>query len=141
MSPAGGVGINLAIQDAVATANLLAAPLRQGRLTEADLARVQGRREFPTRLTQTIQVLAHRRFERVFQTSGFIEAPWQLKAISRVPGVQRVMGHLVGMGVRPEHVAGGQEPQQQWSLKKALVRAGALFGAVAVTLRALRPTP
>ena len=140
MSPAGGVGINLAIQDAVATANLLAEPLRQGRLTEEDLARVQERRELPTRLTQMIQVLAHRRFERVFQTRGFLVAPWQLKAISRVPGVQRVMGHLVGMGVRPEHV-GGQEPQQAWSLKKALVSAGALLGALAVTLRALRPTP
>jgi 2-polyprenyl-6-methoxyphenol hydroxylase-like FAD-dependent oxidoreductase len=140
MSPAGGVGINLAIQDAVATANLLAAPLRQGRLTEEDLARVQERREFPTRLTQTIQVLAHRRFERVFQTSGFLEAPWQLKAISRVPGVQRLMGHVVGMGVRPEHIA-GYEAQRQSSLKKALVSAGALLGAVAVTLRALRPTP
>jgi 2-polyprenyl-6-methoxyphenol hydroxylase-like FAD-dependent oxidoreductase len=140
MSPAGGVGINLAIQDAVATANLLAAPLRQGRLTEEDLARVQERREFPARLTQSIQVLAHRRFERVFQTSGPLQAPWQLKAISRVPGVQRVLGHVVGMGVRPEHVA-GYEAQRQWSLTKALVCAGALFGAAAVTLRALRPTP
>jgi 2-polyprenyl-6-methoxyphenol hydroxylase-like FAD-dependent oxidoreductase len=140
MSPAGGVGINLAIQDAVATANMLAEPLRQGRLTEGDLARVQERRELPTRLTQTIQVLAHRRFERVFQTSGFLEAPWQLKAISRVPGVQRLLGHVVGIGVRPEHVA-GHELQQAWSLKKALVSAGALLGAVAVTLRALRPTP
>jgi 2-polyprenyl-6-methoxyphenol hydroxylase-like FAD-dependent oxidoreductase len=140
MSPAGGVGINLAIQDAVATANLLVAPLRQGRLTEKDLARVQERREFPTRATQMIQVQAHKRFEAVFQTSGPLEAPWQLRAISRVPGLQRVMGHVVGMGVRPEHVA-GHEPHRQWSLKKAAVSAGALLGAVAVTVRALRPTP
>jgi 2-polyprenyl-6-methoxyphenol hydroxylase-like FAD-dependent oxidoreductase len=140
MSPAGGVGINLAIQDAVATANLLAEPLRQGRLTEALLARLQERREFPTHLTQMLQVQAHKRFERVFQINGPLEAPWQLKAISRVPGVPRLMGHVVGIGVRPEHV-GGHEPQQQWSLKKTLVSAGALFGAVAVTLRALRPTP
>jgi 2-polyprenyl-6-methoxyphenol hydroxylase-like FAD-dependent oxidoreductase len=136
MSPAGGVGINLAIQDAVATANLLAEPLRQGRVTEALLARVQERREFPTRVTQRLQVNAHKLFERVFQTSGPLEAPWQLKAISRVPGLQRVMGRVVGIGVRPEHVAGG--PRREWSLKKAAVSAGALLGATAVTLRALR---
>jgi 2-polyprenyl-6-methoxyphenol hydroxylase-like FAD-dependent oxidoreductase len=122
MSPAGGVGINLAIQDAVATANLLAEPLLQGRLTEAMLARVQERREFPTRVTQRLQVNAHKLFERVFQTSGPLEAPWQLKAISRVPGLQRLMGRVVGIGVRPEHVAGG--PRREWSLKKAAVSAG-----------------
>ena len=105
MSPAGGVGINLAIQDAVATANLLAEPLRQRRVTEDDLARVQRRREFPTRATQWVQVQAHKQFERVFQTSGPLEAPWQLKAIARLPGLQRVMGRVVGMGARPEHVA------------------------------------
>jgi 2-polyprenyl-6-methoxyphenol hydroxylase-like FAD-dependent oxidoreductase len=133
MSPAGGVGINLAIQDAVATANRLAEPLRQGRVTEKDLALVQLRREFPTRATQWIQVQAHKRFERVFQTSGPLQAPWQLKVISRVPGLQQVMGHVVGMGVLPEHAV--IEP---WSLKKAAVNAGALLGAAVVTLRAMR---
>ena len=109
MSPAGGVGINLAIQDAVATANLLAAPLRQGRVTEAMLARVQQRREFPTRLTQAVQVNAHKLFERVFETGDRpLKAPWQLKAVAHLPGLQRVMGHAVGIGVRPEHVDGSE---------------------------------
>jgi 2-polyprenyl-6-methoxyphenol hydroxylase-like FAD-dependent oxidoreductase len=139
MSPAGGVGINLAIQDAVATANLLAEALQKGRVTEALLAQVQQRREFPTRATQALQVNAHRLFTRIFQSIGPMKAPWQLKAVTRVPGVQRVMGHVVGIGVRPEHVAGAtQELGQERSLKKALVHAGALLGAVVATARALR---
>jgi 2-polyprenyl-6-methoxyphenol hydroxylase-like FAD-dependent oxidoreductase len=140
MSPAGGVGINLAIQDAVATANILAGPLRQGRLTDALLARVQQRREFPTRVTQMLQVNAHKLFERVFQTSGPLQAPWQLKVVAQVPGLQRIMGHAVGIGVRPEHVAdvARHEPHREWSLKKAAVSAGALLGAVVATVRALR---
>jgi len=141
MSPAGGVGINLAIQDAVATANLLAEPLREGRVTEGWLARVQQRREFPTRATQTIQVSVHKAFERVFQTSGPLEAPWQLRAVARVPGRKWVMGYVVGVGVRPEHVNGAasrKEQQPAWSLKKAAVSAGALLGAVVTTLRTLR---
>src|SRR5580698_4057042 len=139
MSPAGGVGINLAIQDAVATANLLTEPLRERLVTEALLAQVQERREFPTRMTQLLQVNAHKAFAAVFETSGAFRVPWQLKAVARVPGLQRVMGHVVGMGVRPEHVAGAatREPYREWSLKKAAVSAGALLGAVAVTLRAL----
>jgi 2-polyprenyl-6-methoxyphenol hydroxylase-like FAD-dependent oxidoreductase len=120
MSPAGGVGINLAIQDAVAAANLLAEPLREGRVTEALLARVQQRRGFPTRVTQMLQVNAHKMFERVFKNSGPLQVPWQVKAIAHAPGLQRVMGNLVGVGIRPEHVD-----------------AGALGAAVA-TLRALR---
>jgi len=139
MSPAGGVGINLAIQDAVATANLLAEPLREGRVTEALLAQVQQRREFPTRVTQALQVNAHKMFARVFETSGPMQAPWQLKALTLVPGLQRVMGHVVGIGVRPEHVAGAPRSQrQEWSLKTTAVRAGALLGAVVATVRALR---
>ena len=67
MSPAFGVGINLAIQDAVATANILTGALLERRATEALLARVQKRREFPTRVTQFLQVNAHRGFEYVFQ--------------------------------------------------------------------------
>jgi 2-polyprenyl-6-methoxyphenol hydroxylase-like FAD-dependent oxidoreductase len=105
MSPAGGVGINLAIQDAVATANLLAGPLREGRADDAQLAMVQQRREFPTRVTQFLQVNAHRAFSWIFQRPGPIQAPWQLKVVVRVPGVQRVVGRLVGIGVRPEHIA------------------------------------
>jgi 2-polyprenyl-6-methoxyphenol hydroxylase-like FAD-dependent oxidoreductase len=139
MSPAGGVGINLAIQDAVAAANLLAEPLREGRVTEALLARVQQRREFPVRVTQQVQVLAHRGFERVFQSEGPMSPPWQLKVVARVPGLQRVMGHLVGVGIRPEHVDGAARSQgQEWSLRKVAVHAGALLGAAVATVRALR---
>jgi 2-polyprenyl-6-methoxyphenol hydroxylase-like FAD-dependent oxidoreductase len=140
MSPAGGVGINLAIQDAVATANLLAEPLRERRVTEAFLARVQQRREFPTRMTQMLQVNAHKAFANVFRNSGPMRAPWQLKAIAHVPGLQRVMGHVVGVGFRPEHVAGARKGawDQPWSLRKAAVHAGAALGAVVATLRALR---
>jgi 2-polyprenyl-6-methoxyphenol hydroxylase-like FAD-dependent oxidoreductase len=134
MSPAGGVGINLAIQDAVATANLLAEPLREGRVTEALLARVQQRREFPTRVTQTIQVNAHKMFELVFQAGDRpLRAPWQLKVVAQLPGVQRLIGRVVGMGARPEHVAGAaKRARREWWLKRAAIRAGALVGAVIV---------
>ena len=104
MSPAGGVGINLAIQDAVATANLLAVPLRERRVSEPMLAKVQKRREFPTRVTQRLQITAHKGFARVFQDPGPAKAPWQLKLAMRVPALQLVLARLVGMGVRPEHI-------------------------------------
>jgi 2-polyprenyl-6-methoxyphenol hydroxylase-like FAD-dependent oxidoreductase len=105
MSPAGGVGINLAIQDAVAAANLLARPLREGRLDDMLLAAIQQRREFPTRVTQFLQLNAHRGLARIFQDPGPVTAPWQFKLALRVPGVQRVMGRVVGIGIRPEHIA------------------------------------
>ncbi len=105
MSPAGGVGINLAIQDAVAAANLLALPMRDGTLKDSQLAAVQQRREFPTRVTQLLQVNAHRGFSWVFRHPGPVQAPWQVKVAFQLPGVQRVMGRLIGIGVRPEHVA------------------------------------
>jgi 2-polyprenyl-6-methoxyphenol hydroxylase-like FAD-dependent oxidoreductase len=104
MSPAGGVGINLAIQDAIAAANLLTRPLQERSVSEADLAEVQKRRALPTRITQAIQLQAHRGLARVFANPGPIQAPWQLKMAVRIPGVQRVVGYAVGMGVRPEHV-------------------------------------
>lgn len=104
MSPAGGVGINLAIQDAVATANLLSDQLRKGLVSENLLAAVQQRREFPTRVTQRMQVTAHKGFNYIFQHPGAIKAPWQLKLITQVPGFQRLLGRLIGIGVRPEHI-------------------------------------
>ena len=76
MSPAGGVGINLAIQDAIFAANVLSEPLQSGRLTEAALAAVQRRRELPTRIIQGLQVSAHRGFAHVFQNPGPLKAPW-----------------------------------------------------------------
>jgi 2-polyprenyl-6-methoxyphenol hydroxylase-like FAD-dependent oxidoreductase len=135
MSPAGGVGINLAIQDGVAAANLLAAPLRDGGPTEAWLARVQKRREFPTRVTQRLQVTAHKGFDRVFQSTGPLKAPWQLKLAVRVPGVQRLVARVIGIGVRPEHIAGTEKAPA--GLPSDLKRAAVLVGvtaAVAVCL-------
>jgi 2-polyprenyl-6-methoxyphenol hydroxylase-like FAD-dependent oxidoreductase len=104
MSPAGGVGINLAIQDGVAAANLLAGPLQGRRVRAADLAAVQKRRTLPTRVTQAIQLAAHRGFARVFENPGQIQAPWQMKAVQRIPGIHRALGYAVGVGARPEHV-------------------------------------
>jgi 2-polyprenyl-6-methoxyphenol hydroxylase-like FAD-dependent oxidoreductase len=104
MSPAGGVGINLAIQDAVAAANLLTGPLQARCVPVAALAAVQKRREFPTRVTQAIQLFAHRGFARVFENPGPIRAPWQLRAAVKIPGIHRAVGYAVGIGARPEHV-------------------------------------
>ena len=129
MSPAGGVGINLAIQDAVATANLLARPLREGRVTEALLARVQQRREFPTRVTQRMQVNAHKGMEYVFEHEGPMKAPWQFKAVTRIPGVQHVVARFIGMGVRPEHVRDASSGFEGGPLQRIAARAGALAGA------------
>ncbi len=138
MSPAGGVGINLAIQDAVAAANLLAQPLLDGDVTEALLDRLQRRREFPTRVTQWLQVTAHHAFQAVFKSRERLEAPWQLKAFERMPGRKFVMGYVVGVGVRPEHVANPETAREPWSLRKAAVRCGATIGAIVRTTRALR---
>lgn len=104
MSPAWGVGINLAIQDAVAASNILTAALRERRVTDALLARVQQRREFPTRLTQLLQVGAHKGLEYVFRHSGPMRAPWQMKVAVSVPGFKHLTARFVGMGVRPEHI-------------------------------------
>lgn len=97
MSPAGGVGINLAIQDAVATANLLARPLREQTVTEDLLAQVQKRREFPARVTQRVQAAAHKGLARIFRDSGPAHAPWQLKLVVHLPGIQRFLGRAVGV--------------------------------------------
>jgi 2-polyprenyl-6-methoxyphenol hydroxylase-like FAD-dependent oxidoreductase len=105
MSPVGGVGINLAIQDAVAAANILARPLREGRVTIADLRRVQQRREFPTWVTQRLQVLIQDRvISRVLASRQQLSLPWPLRLFRWFPFLRRIPARLVGMGVRPEHV-------------------------------------
>jgi len=105
MSPIGGVGINLAIQDAVATANLLAAPLRDGQITPADLEKVQRRREFPTRVTQRLQIFVQDRvISRVLASRQQLALPWPLRLIRRFPILARIPARLVGIGVRPEHI-------------------------------------
>jgi 2-polyprenyl-6-methoxyphenol hydroxylase-like FAD-dependent oxidoreductase len=105
MSPVGGVGINLAIQDAVAASNILTAPLREKRLTIDDLRRVQQRRELPTRLTQGLQVIIQDRvLGRVLGSRGKIKPPWALTLVRRLPFLRRIPARIIGIGFRPEHV-------------------------------------
>jgi len=106
MSPVGGVGINLAIQDAVATANLLAEPLRRGTLTDADLRRVQERRALPTRIVQRFQVLAQNRVVAPVLASRAraLTVPFMLRVFVWFPWLRRIPARLIGIGFRPEHV-------------------------------------
>jgi 2-polyprenyl-6-methoxyphenol hydroxylase-like FAD-dependent oxidoreductase len=103
MSPAGGVGINLALQDAVATANLLATKLEAGPVSLADLEQVQKRREMPVRLIQGMQVFVHRRIDG--RSSGRRD---RLPFIGRVfrwfPFLRRIPARFIGLGPRPEHI-------------------------------------
>ncbi|MBV9405789.1 MAG: FAD-dependent monooxygenase, partial [Acidobacteriaceae bacterium] len=123
MSPAGGVGINLAIQDAVAAAKLLARPLLERSVMLSDLAAVQRRREFPTRVTQRLQVNAHKGFDYAFRHSGPLKAPLPFKIAVGLPGTQRMLGYAVGIGVRPEHIA-GRRPECRNRLQRIAVCAG-----------------
>jgi 2-polyprenyl-6-methoxyphenol hydroxylase-like FAD-dependent oxidoreductase len=106
MSPIGGVGINLAIQDAVASANILSGPLARGTCGEADLARVQKRRELPTRIIQRIQLLAQDLFlKRTLEGRVSQKMPRPLKLIQQWPILRRIPARLVGIGIRPEHIS------------------------------------
>ena len=105
MSPVGGVGINLAIQDAVATANLLAEKLRAGQIHELDLRRVQVRRERPARLTQKVQVFLHRHLlERIFDSPEMISPPILMRLFEEFPRLRSLPARMVGIGFRPEHI-------------------------------------
>lgn len=105
MSPIGGVGINLAIQDAIAASNILASPLRAGRLADADLAAVQARRLFPARATQAAQVFIQNRvIAPALLGKGPVAAPWPAVMLDRFPLLRRLPARLLAMGVRPEHV-------------------------------------
>jgi 2-polyprenyl-6-methoxyphenol hydroxylase-like FAD-dependent oxidoreductase len=105
MSPVGGVGINLAIQDAVAASNLLAAPLRDGRLTTEDLRLVQQRREWPTRMTQRVQLaIQNRVIRRVLSGTRRLSPPLAVRLIARFPFLRRIPARMIGLGFRPEHV-------------------------------------
>ncbi|HTY25124.1 MAG TPA: FAD-dependent oxidoreductase [Desulfomonilaceae bacterium] len=105
MSPVGGVGINLAIQDAVAAANILATPLRQGTLNIEHLRRVQTRRELPTRMTQRLQILIQDHLiERFLNTSKRMSPPLPVRLLGRWPFLRRIPARVVGIGFRPEHV-------------------------------------
>jgi 2-polyprenyl-6-methoxyphenol hydroxylase-like FAD-dependent oxidoreductase len=105
MSPLGGVGINLAIQDAVAASNLLAAPLREDRLTIGDLRQVQQRRTWPTQMTQRLQVfLQNRIISRVLHGTGPLSPPFFLQLLAHFPFLRAIPARLIGIGFRPEHV-------------------------------------
>jgi 2-polyprenyl-6-methoxyphenol hydroxylase-like FAD-dependent oxidoreductase len=143
MSPAGGVGINLAVQDAVAAANFLTRPPRYRFGDEPVLHAIQRRREFPARVTQAVQVALHNAFARVFDRPGPLRAPWQLRAAVRIPGIHRALGYAVGIGIRPERVR-----RAGVILRAAALRAG-VAAAVGVLVRGrarlsaevLRPGP
>ncbi len=104
MSPAGGVGINLAIQDAVATANLLAEKLRSGPVRVSDLRKVQARRDWPTRLIQGMQIFIHRRIV-TGRASGEerTSIPFVLRLLKWFPILRQIPARFIGMGPRPEH--------------------------------------
>jgi 2-polyprenyl-6-methoxyphenol hydroxylase-like FAD-dependent oxidoreductase len=105
MSPIGGVGINLAIQDAVAAANVLAPRLRQGPPGEDDLQAIQRRREFPTRATQQLQLFIQNRvIGRVLKSTGQLSPPLALRLLGQWPLLRRIPARLLGLGFRPEHV-------------------------------------
>jgi 2-polyprenyl-6-methoxyphenol hydroxylase-like FAD-dependent oxidoreductase len=113
MSPIGGVGINLAIQDAVAAANILAEPLRAQRVTSETLRAVQRRREVPTRVTQRLQlVMQNRIVTRALEETETFTAPLAIRLLAKLPWLRRIPARVFGMGVRPEHVrTGAQAPR------------------------------
>ncbi len=105
MSPIGGVGVNIAVQDAVAAANLLAASLREGKTADADLAAVQTRRERAVKLTQWAQLqIQNRLIGRVLAANSQIKAPAVLKLFNLFPLLRRIPARLIGLGVQPEHI-------------------------------------
>ncbi|HET7619797.1 MAG TPA: FAD-dependent oxidoreductase [Vicinamibacterales bacterium] len=105
MSPVGGVGINLAIQDAVAASNILASPLRAGRVDLEQLRSVQRRRSFPTRATQRIQVLIQNRVVgRALRSGSPMELPLVARLLRDHPVLRRLPARMVGLGFRPEHI-------------------------------------
>lgn len=106
MSPIGGVGVNLAVQDAVAAANLLWRPLKGGHLTFDDLKKVQQRREFPTRATQRLQLtMQNTIIAPTLGATSEVKPPLALRILTGLPFLSRIPARLLGLGFRPEHVA------------------------------------
>jgi 2-polyprenyl-6-methoxyphenol hydroxylase-like FAD-dependent oxidoreductase len=104
MSPIGGIGVNIAIQDAVAASNILAAPLREHRLRDEDLAAVQRRRLFAVRATQAAQVFLQNRVIAPSLSGGALKMPFALRLLQWFPPLRRVPARLIGLGIQPEHV-------------------------------------
>jgi 2-polyprenyl-6-methoxyphenol hydroxylase-like FAD-dependent oxidoreductase len=111
MSPVGGVGINLAVQDAVAAANILAAPLRAGRVTRAQLDAVQQRRSLPVRVIQQMQVVVQNRLlAPALASTERPSPPFLVRLITWFPGLRRIPARLIGLGIRPEHIRTPEAP-------------------------------
>lgn len=105
MSPVGGVGINLAIQDAVATANMLAEPLSAGNLATEHLRRVQARREWPTKMTQRVQLMVQNRvIKAALGSTAPVMPPLAFKMMVYFPALRRIPAWMIGLGFRPEHI-------------------------------------
>jgi 2-polyprenyl-6-methoxyphenol hydroxylase-like FAD-dependent oxidoreductase len=132
MSPAGGVGINLAIQDAVASANVLTYQLKEKAVSESLLARIQKRREFPARVIQFAQANAHNAMARLFQHKGPMKAPWQLKVAVHVPGLQFVLARAIGVGIRPEHILGARNSLSAKRLVTRVAVCAVIVAAIAI---------
>jgi 2-polyprenyl-6-methoxyphenol hydroxylase-like FAD-dependent oxidoreductase len=106
MSPVGGVGINYAIQDAVEAVNVLTAPLLSGEVSDHDLAKVQKRREFPTRVIQKMQAFMQQRLVfSVLQSQQAINIPWQLKLFFRIPVLRDIPARMIGFGIKRARLA------------------------------------
>lgn len=106
MSPVGGVGVNLAVQDAVATANLLWRTLKEKRLSFDDLKKVQARREFPTRATQRLQLgIQNVVIAKTLAKTSALKPPLALRLFNTLPFLSRIPARLIGLGFRPEHVS------------------------------------
>jgi 2-polyprenyl-6-methoxyphenol hydroxylase-like FAD-dependent oxidoreductase len=105
MSPIGGVGINMAVQDAVAAANRLAGPFRAGGIKDEDLRAIEERRTLPMRFTQGLQLTIQRRIiGRVLKTQQRPKPPAFLKLLGAFPILRRIPARLIGIGIRPEHI-------------------------------------
>jgi 2-polyprenyl-6-methoxyphenol hydroxylase-like FAD-dependent oxidoreductase len=104
MSPVGGIGINIALQDAVATANILTEALLSNSLTPHHLRQVQDYRQTAVRNTQRVQVFAHRILNRVLRDNGPIKPPLALRILTHIPGFQNLPARFVGVGFQPQHI-------------------------------------
>ncbi len=104
MSPVGGIGINIAVQDAVAAANMLTEPLRSGNLTAEHLQQLQRYRERAVHKTQRVQIYAHRMLNGVLHNPGPIKPPLLLRVLTSLPGFSRIPARFVGMGLQPQHI-------------------------------------
>ena len=111
MSPIGGVGVNVAVQDAIAAANILAAPLRNASLANAHLGRVQKRRTFPMKVIQAMQLIVQNRLiGPLLSADRPVEPPRAMRLFNAFPMLRRIPARVVGIGVRPEHIRTAPHP-------------------------------